>query len=835
MAVNPVWLWTTAPGGGMLDAMAASLKAYKAKRRFAETPEPAGGLAGSDETLYVIQKHHARRLHYDLRLQMGGTLKSWAVPEGPCLDPKVRRFAKLVEDHPLDYASFEGRIPSGNYGAGTVIVWDRGSYVSLADPEAALAAGELKFRLLGEKLKGGWTLVRLKDDPTNWLLIKERDPDARPLGEYDVLEAQPNSVVTGRPVDEAPPPPRAPVRRKAAAKIAGAVAAPMPARWRPQLATPAEAAPKTTGWVHEIKYDGYRTLVFVENGKVRLITRNGHDWTHRYGALAKAFEKLPCKSAILDGEVVVQDARGVSSLDLLERALSEGDSHAFTYFAFDLPYLDGYDLSAARLIDRKAALAGLIDPMIDAKSPLQFSEHIDGDGDALFAQASRMGLEGIVSKKADSRYVQARSASWLKVKRVEVADFVIIGFLSNMPKAASSLILAEERDGELVYASRVGSGISDAKARELYAALSKIERDKPAVTAPRTPGAHWVEPEWNAEVGYRSRSAGDAPRAPVLLSYARRKPKRAAMALKPRLVGDRDLAAIHLTNPEREMFAGSGVTKLDLALYYAKVGDWLLPELLRRPVTVIRCPTGDIKDLFYQRHAFAGLPPGVETIELSDEEGRGAFITVTEPKGYLGLTQFGAVEFHLWGCRIDDPEHPDRLVMDLDPDESLPWARVCDGAEILRDRLQAMGFRPFLRTTGGKGLHLVMALKGGHDWPLVKGFAEALSRAMAADAPSLFTAVSSKERRKGRIYLDYLRNARGASAVASYSLRARPSFPAATPIAWEELRKLSGANAFNRLNLVKRLESLAADPWDELVSSALQITVKMRRDVGMKT
>jgi bifunctional non-homologous end joining protein LigD len=360
-------------------------------------------------------------------------------------------------------------------------------------------------------------------------------------------------------------------------------------------------------------------------------------------------------------------------------------------------------------------------------------------------------------------------------------------------------------------------------------------RDKPVVPVPKTPGAVWVEPLWTAEIGYRSRSAGDAPRAPVLLGFAARKTARPAKAVKPRLVGDRDLASIHLTNPQREMFAGSGVTKLDLAIHYARVGDWLLPELLRRPVTVIRCPSGDIKDLFYQRHAFAGLPPGVETIELADEEERAAFITVTEPKGYLGLTQFGAVEFHLWGCRIDDPEHPDRLVMDLDPDESLPWARVCDGAEILRDRLRAMGFQPFLRTTGGKGLHLVMALSSGHDWPLVKGFAEAVSRSMAADAPGLFTAVSSKERRRGKIYLDYLRNARGASAVASYSLRVKPGFPVATPIEWEELRKLSGGGAFNRLNIMRRLETLAADPWDGLVSSALKITPKMQRDVGMKT
>ena len=308
---------------------------------------------------------------------------------------------------------------------------------------------------------------------------------------------------------------------------------------------------------------------------------------------------------------------------------------------------------------------------------------------------------------------------------------------------------------------------------KLYAAFAGDLRPTPAITVPRTPGAQWIEPNWTAEIGYRSRSAGDAPRAPVLLSWAPRAPAAPARSVKARLVGDRELAAVHLTNPEREIFAGSGVTKLDLGLYYARVGDWLLPELMRRPVTLFRCPSGQVKDCFYQRHAFAGLPPGVETIDLTDEEGRAAFITVTEPKGYLGLTQFGAIEFHLWGCRIDDPEHPDRLVMDLDPDESLPWARVCDGAEILRDRLKGMGFTPFLRTTGGKGLHLVMALAGRPRWPVMKGFAEALSRAMAADHPSLFTAVASKERRKGKIYLDYLRNARGASAVASYSLRAR--------------------------------------------------------------
>ncbi|HEY2710037.1 MAG TPA: DNA ligase D [Caulobacteraceae bacterium] len=814
--------------------MPAGIDTYRAKRRFDRTPEPTGGVVVSDDTIFVVQKHHARHMHYDLRLQIGDALKSWAVPEGPCLDTKVRRFAKLVEDHPLDYAAFEGRIPDGEYGGGNVIVWDRGTWVTLAEPEVAFAAGEIKFRLVGEKLSGGWMLKRLPDDPTNWLLIKERDPSARPLADYDILVEQPNSVITGRPVDEAPPPRKKVVRRKAE-KLAGAAAAPMPKAWRPQLATSADVPPKADkGWLHEIKYDGYRTLVFFEDGQARLITRNGHDWTHRYSALAKAFAKLPCKTAIVDGEVAVQDPRGITALDLLERALSEGDSQAMTYFAFDLVYLDGHDLSAVPLAQRKQALEGLLDPLIDERSPIQLSDHVEGDGTDLFAQASRLGLEGIVSKRIDARYIQGRSTSWVKVKKVEMAPFVVIGFISNRPRHASSLILAEERGGELVYASRVGSGIGDDKARELYDALAPLERKTPSVTAPKTAGARWVEPEFGAEVGYRSRSAGDAPRAPVFMSFGPRTSAQAAQPAKPKLISDRDLAAVHLTNPEREIFAGSGVTKLDVALYYARVGDWALPEMLRRPVTIFRCPTGQLKDCFYQRHSFPGLPPGIETVHLKDEEGRAAFIAVTEPKGYLALPQFGAIEFHLWGCRIDDAEHPDRLVIDLDPDETLPWARICDGAEILRERLEAMGFRPFLRTTGGKGLHLVMALEGGTTWPVLKGFAEAFAKAMAGDMPSLFTAVSSKERRKGRIYLDYLRNGRGASAVASYSVRARPGFPVATPIAWEELRKLSGGAAFDRLTVVRRLESLAADPWDELLSSSVKITPKMRRDVGMK-
>jgi len=829
--------------------VASDLKRYHAKRKFHRTPEPKGTVAeATDAPMFCIQQHHARRMHYDLRLQIGGTLRSWAVPEGPCLDPKVRRFAKLTEDHPLEYLEFEGQIPDGNYGAGNMIVWDRGTWVTLADdPDEALKNGELKFRLAGEKLSGGWTLVQLPDDPTNFLFIKERDIAARPLADYDVLKEEPNSVITGLPVDAAPAAIAPAAAKKAvpvpkAGKLADAKAAPFPSKWSPELASQADLAPRGQGWLHEIKYDGYRTLVMFDRGKVTLITRNGHDWTKRYGSLAKAFAKLPCETAILDGEIVVQDARGISSLNLLEEALSDGGvSHTFTFFAFDLCYLDGHDLSGVKLIERKRALEGLVTPLVDGRSAVQLSTYVEGDGQELFTQASRMGLEGIVSKKTDSRYVQKRSNDWVKVKRVEIGTFTVIGFLSSAPKTVTSLLLAEERADGLEYACRVGSGISETRGRELYPQFAKVEIAKPVVPVPKTPDAHWIEPNWTIELGYRSRSSDNAPRAPVFMSIAPVKKRPAGKkSLKPKLIGDKELASIHLTNPEREMFNGSGgaklgVTKLDIALFYARVGDWLLPELLRRPVTIIRCPTGDIKDLFYQRHAFHGLPDGVAKVELKDEEGRAAFITVTEPKGYLGLPQFGAVEFHLWGCKVDDPEHPDRIVMDLDPDESLPWSRVCDGAEILRDRMKALGFEVFLRTTGGKGLHLVTAIDTVHDWKAMKSFAEALAKAAAGDSPSLFTAVASKERRKGKIYIDYLRNGRGASAIASYSLRARPNFPVATPIRWDELRNLTGGAVFDRQTVFKRLETLAADPWDGLESSAIKITPQMRRSVGLKS
>jgi DNA ligase D len=443
-----------------------------------------------------------------------------------------------------------------------------------------------------------------------------------------------------------------------------------------------------------------------------------------------------------------------------------------------------------------------------------------------------MGLEGIISKRADSRYEQRRTKTWTKLKRAYVGEFIVVGFTTTFPERVAALVLAEETtDGALVFVGRVSSGLTDATSKEQFEALSRRTIPKPVVDAPKIPNVVWTEPAAVARIAFNSRAPDGAPRQPVLLDILPyKKPKRST---KPRLVTDRDLAAIRLTNPERPMF-GPDTTKLDIAIYYARVGDWMLPEILRRPLSFIRCTTGALEDCFFQRHAFAGLPPGVGTIKLSAEEGRAAFIHVDSAQGFLALTQFGAVEFHPWACRTDDTEHPDRFILDLDPDPAVAWPEVRAAAELLRDRLRDLGFTPFVRTTGRKGLHLVMALASGVPWPELRAFAEAFAASAARDAPQIFTHSPSKDRRKGRIYVDWVRNVRGATSIASYSLRANKDFTAACPVDWSELRTLPGPHAFDRKTMLKRLATLMRDPWEDLEASATAISAKAKRDVGVK-
>ncbi|MBL8658723.1 MAG: DNA ligase D [Rhodospirillales bacterium] len=847
--------------------MPDALEIYRRKRRFDRTPEPAGKPAVAAGDAFVIHKHAARRLHYDLRLQFGDVLKSWAVTRGPSLDPADRRLAVHVEDHPFDYGSFEGRIPKGEYGAGGVIVWDRGRWVAMGDPEDDYRRGALKFRLLGEKLLGGWTLVRLKrreGERDNWLLIKERDEFARPGDGDALLREAPESVVSGHTLETLPPadpakePAAGAVRKpRTGGSVRGiefddAPAAALPDFVAPQLATLAEKPPDGDGWLHEIKFDGYRALVRVDAGDVRIFTRNGHDWTARYGDLPDAFARLGDRRLLLDGEIVVQDDDGVSSFAALQEALARGRPQTLLFYAFDLLHLDGHDLQRIPLLRRKEALAAVLAALADGPAPVLLSDHILGRGAAFAGEACRMGLEGIVSKRIDAPYRSGRTRTWLKSKCVAGDDFVIVGFTET--KAAgglAALLLASHGDEGLAYAGRAGSGISRQEAERLDAALRPLIRPTPALRVPpATAGetVRWVEPSLVAEINFANRTGDGLLRQarykglrPDLAAAEAGSPQRGGKAagkdaaavpttavsppeppqpppkpvVKPRLVSDADLATIWVTNPERSMFGRDGATKLDLALYYARVGDWMLPEITNRPVSLVRCPTGEASACFYQRHAGAGMPPSIKRIALREERAgkRADFVYLDDARGLLGLAQFGVVEFHPWGCRVDRPERPDRMIFDLDPDESVRWREVVAAAFDIRAVLEAIGLAVFVKTTGGKGLHLVVPLARRQSWSGVRDFSAAVVKALARREPKRFTASLSLASRKGKIFIDYLRNGRGATAVAAYSLRARAGLPVATPVDWQELDGLDDPAALNFRTVPERLAGLLADPW----------------------
>lgn len=826
------------------------LTPYREKRNFARTSEPAvGGASGG--SLFVVHKHSATRLHYDLRLEMGGVLKSWAVTKGPSLDPKVKRLAVHVEDHPLAYGDFEGTIPKGQYGGGPIIIWDHGTWVPVGDVEAAYEKGELKFRLDGEKLHGGWALVRLKGernrDGKNWLLIKERDTFVRPDDEGAITDTDPLSVVSGLSVEDlAEEAERQSVRtghkkarrkKVSAARLKGAFKEPLPDVPRPQLATLAKSPPDGADWLHEIKFDGYRTLCRLEDGTAALFTRNGHDWTDRYRPIAEAFETLNCRDAIIDGEICVQDVTGATSFSELRDALSEGTAERLTFFAFDLLHINRYSLAKVPLTKRKELLHDLLDPIIGPASAVQYSDHIEGGGPAFFDEASRLGLEGIVSKKKTSTYIPGRSQGWLKTKCVNTEEFTIVGYTES--KAAgglSALLLAEPQADGLRSVGKVGTGFSAKEAARLLEEFRALRRGDPVFTLKhnyKKSAATWVEPKLIAEVQYQSRTKEGKLRG---AAYKGLRFDLAGGTGAPKgHVADADLADIWVTNPDRRMFGKEGPTKLDLVLYYAQVGAWMLPDLARRPLTLVRCPTGDLEDAFYQRHLSDGMPAEIKPIALREEgsKKRADFLYIEDAKGLLWLSQFGVIEFHPWGCRVDKPERPDRMVLDLDPDESLAWREVVEGAFEVRDALADLGLTSFVRTTGGKGLHVVVPLERRTTWSAMKDVSHAFVRRLAEAAPKRYTASPSKRDRRGRIFIDYLRNGRGATAVASYSLRARPGAPAATPLGWRELADIEDPLDLNYSSVPQRLAGLHTDPWADVAESPQRITKEVERKLGI--
>lgn len=749
----------------------ALLQKYRRMRDFRATREPRGGppRSAGKKLSYFIQRHAATRLHYDLRLELDGVLKSWAVPKGPSLDPRDRRLAVHVEDHPLEYGSFEGRIPKGQYGAGSVSVWDRGQWIPDGDPRAGLARGRLKFRLAGKRLTGRWALVAMSGAAgaggKNWLLIKEKDEAIRP---------------PPRDLDRA----------------------------EPQLATLAAKVPAGRGWSHEVKFDGYRILAHARGGGLALRSRRGLDWTHRFPALEKTLKGLVAESAVLDGEAVVLDEEGRSHFQLLQNALSEKRTDAVVYYVFDLLELDGRDLRAEPLAGRKATLKALLDASAgkagrEFRRRVRFSQEFDADGDELIRSACRLGLEGVVSKRADAPYRSGRSPDWLKVKCLHEQELVIAGYTDPAGARAGfgALVLGVREEGKLRYAGRVGTGFTAASLSELRGRLGKLSAARCPLAAPppgpAARGVHWVKPVLVAEVAFAGWTSDGVLRHPSFKGL--REDKSAAEA-----VVERPAAAPRLTHPERVLYPGTGITKLELARYYEAAAGRMLPHVAGRPLSLVRCPGGVGKPCFYQKNAGDTFPADVRA-------GDGV-VYVEDERGLAALAQAGVLEIHPWGCRATDIEHPDVLTFDLDPAPAAPWRIVAAAARETRARLKTLGLGAFLKTTGGKGLHVVVPLETRATWPEAKAFCKAFAELMAADAPALYTTKLNKAARRGRLFIDYLRNERGATAVAAYSPRARPGAPVSTPLAWTELTAAMRSDRFDMRTVLPRLKR---DPWKD--------------------
>ena len=811
-----------------------SLETYHSKRDFEATPEPRGDLrrrkAGH---LYVIQKHAATRLHYDLRLELDGVLKSWAVTKGPSLIPGEKRLAVQVEDHPLDYGTFEGNIPKGSYGAGTVILWDRGSWTPIGDPEKGLAKGHLEFTLQGEKLQGRWHLIRMRGKPRdkrdNWLLIKAEDEFARDTP--DILEEMPDSVKTNRTLADVKAEAKAPKTQKSkpvkpmAVKIAKARKAPMPDFIEPMLATLAAKPPASARYIHEIKFDGYRLQAHIQAGRVRLLTRSGLDWTSRFGKpLQKALQALPVGTAIIDGEVVVENDSGASDFSQLQADLSADRTDRFLFYAFDLMYLEGDDLRSAPLHERKALLA----PVVTGDGLLRLSDHLDESGDLVLRHACRLSLEGIVSKLRDSPYRTGRSKAWVKSKCSARQEFVIGGFVPSTVsrKAIGSLVLGVYREGDLDYVGRVGTGFSAAVSAELFTRLEKLRvAESPfatSLTSDEARQVRYVRPELVAEVEFRAWTADGHLRHASFRGLREDKPAEQitheeAQAAKVPAAPKR---RVTLTHPDRVYWPDVGVTKEGLADYYTEIWPHIAPWITGRALALLRCPDGIEGQQFFQKHAWKGISPHVREVQDPKDKSAAPLIVIDDLDGLIGLVQSATLEIHPWGSTIADWERPDMLIMDLDPGEGVSWAAVIDAAQELRQRLQDHGLASFVKTSGGKGLHVVSPLKPKADWTAVKAFTKAMAQAMARDDPAHYVATVSKAKRRGKILIDYLRNQRSVTAVAAYSTRARPGAPVSTPIAWSELSDEIGPAWFTLQNVPARLTALTSDPWEGFRAAA---------------
>ena len=865
--------------------MNKNLDDYNRMRDFSATSEPAAKRSGKktakDHALqFCIQKHDASRLHYDFRLELDGALKSWAVPKGPSLDPKVKRLAVHVEDHPIDYATFEGSIPEGHYGAGDVIVWDRGVWIPQEDPAKAYAKGKLKFELQGEKLGGLWNLVRthMPGKQEQWFLIKHQDSAAKPESDYDVVAAEPDSVLSDRTIvpkkaktAAKPKPVKKPARKVAAkqrsAQLTGAHKAKLPDQLKPELATLVEKAPPGE-WSYEIKFDGYRIMARIDHDEVKLFTRNGHDWTHKLPKQAEALAALGLESAWLDGEMVVANEQGVPDFQALQNAFESNRSGNILYYLFDMPYLNGVDLREVPVEERRVALATVLKPNKDPL--LRFSDAFGEEPEALLNSACQMQMEGLIGKRLGSPYVSRRSSDWIKLKCKHRQEFVVVGFTDpqGARNAFGALLLGlHDRDsGELRYAGKVGTGFNETTLKHIYEQLKPLQVKKPAVVNPPTgfdaKGVHWLKPVLLAEVAFAEMTKDGSVRHAVFHGLRDDKPaediteerakavkaqtsrksaadkpatatkkKTAKAAPAPSQVGLGD-GKVRITHPDRVIDASSGTTKVQLAEYYASVAEWILPELKDRPVALVRAPDGIAGELFFQKNAERLAIPGITTLD-KDVTGQPVMI-INNAEALIGAVQMSTVELHTWNATTENLDKPDRFVLDLDPDPALPWKSMVEATQLTLSVLDELGLKAFLKTSGGKGIHLVVPLTRKHGWDEVKDFSHAIVSYMAKLLPERFSAVSGPKNRVGRIFIDYLRNGLGATTICAYAARTREGLPVSVPIFREEVAELKGGNQWNIHNVQERLAEVGDEPWADLKKTRQTITADMRRRVGMK-
>jgi bifunctional non-homologous end joining protein LigD len=803
------------------------LARYRAKRDFALTPEPdtpARRHAGALQ--FVVQKHHASHLHYDFRLEWAGTLKSWAVPKGPSLDPAVKRMAVEVEDHPIAYAGFEGTIPPGQYGAGTVIVWDQGLWQPLGDAAKGLRDGKLEFDLHGHKLAGRWTLVRLRgrDRRPTWLLMKQRDHAARPEGDYVVTEAEPDSVL-GRRKPRPEQTPRAPRRTK------------LPETLQPQLAVRVSEPPATGRWSWELKFDGYRLLARCDGSDVRLFTRNGHDWTPKLRRVADAVRALELDGAWLDGEIVAVDEHGVPSFQRLQNAFEAGtraSNAAIVYHVFDLPFDAGRDLRTLPLAERRAALRGRI---VDG-DVVRFSEDFDVPPEQMLATACRLRMEGLIGKRLDAPYVGGRSPAWIKLKCSERQEFVIGGYTD--PKGSRSgfgslLLGVHDAAGRLRYAGRVGAGLDSAGLKKLAAKLHALNRDTPPFehlnAAARAGGPHWVKPELVAEVSFAQWTKDGLVRQAVFHGLRGDKPARAIGVEQAQALAAPEAPAawpkrLKLTHPERVIDAASGVTKGELAAYYAAAAPRVVAALRGRPVALVRAPEGVDGAKFFQKHARELRIPGIKRLDPKLDAPNDALIQIDTVGALLGAVQFNGVEFHTWNAMSKAIEKPDRIVFDIDPGEGVKWPQIQEAATLVRALLEELELQSLLKTSGGKGLHVVVPLAARWSWDVVRSLAQAAVLHLVETLPDRFVARSGPKNRVGRIFVDYLRNGRGATTAAAWSARARPGLGVSVPLAWDELEAVSAGAHWTVRNAAERLA--LADPWQQAAVKPQSLSAAMK-------